>query len=151
MRDRFQNFMSGRYGSDQLNNFISIVALILIVVDLFTRIRFIWIIAVALLVLIYFRMFSRNVGKRAAENDKFLNITSRFRRGGGRGYSYGGGGYASYDRRAEAEKRRAHREDMKYYRFFNCPNCNQKVRVPKGRGKIEITCPKCKTSFIRRS
>ncbi|MCD8301045.1 MAG: hypothetical protein LUC41_07760 [Clostridiales bacterium] len=150
MRGRFQNFMSGRYGNDQLNNFLSIVALIIIVVDIFLRINILWLVAVVLLVLIYIRMLSRNTGKREAENDKFLNITSRFRRGGG-GYSYGGGGYQSYDRKAEAAKRRAHREDMKYYRFFDCPNCGQKVRVPKGKGKIEITCPKCRTNFIRRS
>ena len=37
------------------------------------------------------------------------------------------------------------------YRFFKCPQCKQTVRVPKGRGKICITCPKCKTEFIKKS
>ena len=39
----------------------------------------------------------------------------------------------------------------KTYRYFSCPHCRQQVRVPKGRGKISITCPKCGTQFIKKS
>ncbi len=150
---RFQNFMEGRYGNDELNRFLVIVALICIVVNLFLRTNILWIIAVVLLVWIYFRTFSRNTTQRAIENDRYLSITSRFRRRDRRGYdsydSYSGG--SSYSRQEKAERKRAQRQDRRYYKYFNCPNCNQKVRVPKGKGRIEITCPKCRTSFIRKT
>ncbi len=155
--NRFQNFMEGRYGNDQLNRFLAIVALICVVVNifLFRRTWILWFIAVILLVILYFRTFSRNTTQRAIENDRYLSITSRFRRGGRRqnGYdSYGSYGSGStYSRQEKAERKRAQRQDKRYYKYFNCPNCNQKVRVPKGRGKIEITCPKCRTSFIRKT
>ncbi len=161
MRNRFQGFMDGRYGSDQLNNFLCIVAVVLVVLNIFTRIWFLWILALVLLVLVYLRMFSRNTSRRAMENERFVGFFSRFRRGGG-GFRGGRGGYnnsrssygssqSSYSRQESAERRKAQRQDKKYYKYFNCPNCNQKVRVPKGRGKIEITCPKCRTSFIRKT
>lgn len=138
MRNRFQDFMYGRYGNDQLNQFLSIIALVVLVVNLFVRIPFLWLGALALLIWTYFRMLSRNTSRRYAENERFLGFISRFRRGGG----YGG---------RTAADRRARREERKYYCYFMCPHCNQKVRVPRGKGKIEITCPKCRTSFIKRT
>ena len=60
-------------------------------------------------------------------------------------------GYGGYSGGRSAAERRAQREQRKYYRFFVCPHCSQKVRVPKGKRKIEITCPKCRTSFIRKT
>ena len=141
MRNRFQDFMYGRYGNDQLNQFLSVAALVVLIVNLFVKVPFLWLGALALLIWTYFRMFSRNTSKRYAENERFLSLISRFRRGGYGGYSGG----------RSAAERRAQREQRKYYRFFVCPHCSQKVRVPKGKGKIEITCPKCRTSFIRKT
>ena len=37
----------------------------------------------------------------------------------------------------------------KDHRYYNCPRCHQQVRVPKGKGKISITCPKCRENFIK--
>ncbi len=157
MRDRFQNFMYGRYGTDQLNRFLSLLALILLIVNLFVHVSFLWIAALVLLAWTYFRIFSRNTSKRAVENDRFMDFTSRFRRNGGYGSGYGGygnGSYGGYDsgsrpRRPTPEERKAQREQRKIYRFYMCPHCGQKVRVPKGKGRIEITCPKCRTAFIK--
>lgn len=152
MKNRFQDFMSDRYGNDQLNQFLSTVTLVLIIVNLFVKNQILWYIAIVLLVWTYFRMLSRNVGKRSAENDRFLDITSRFRRNGGSGGGYGRQSrQRSYSSRPTAEERRARREQQKYYRFFSCPHCSQKVRVPKGKGRIEITCPKCRTTFIKKT
>ena len=156
MRNRFQDFMYGRYGSDQLSRFTCIVALIVLVVGWFVPFSGIMtIIALVLLVISYFRMFSRDISKRSLENEKFLDITSRFRRGGG--YS---GGYSSYGNSGNSrgrssgsnfERAKKERQQRKDYRFYNCPHCNQRVRVPKGKGKICITCPKCRTEFVKRS
>ncbi|HJD21351.1 MAG TPA: zinc-ribbon domain-containing protein [Candidatus Gemmiger faecigallinarum] len=130
MKAWFQRFMSGRYGGDQFSQFLSILSLILLVLGLFTWGIFYYI-GLALLIYSYFRMFSRNIQKRYAENQWFLTRTA---------------GIRSWF--AHIKVRFAQR---KTYRYFNCPHCKQAIRVPKGRGRISITCPKCQTQFIRKS
>ena len=69
--------MYGRYGMDQLNRFMSTVALIILVIAAFIRNPVIELIAVALLIWCYYRMFSKNISKRAAENQKYMNFRYR--------------------------------------------------------------------------
>ena len=84
-----------------------------------------------LLVICYVRMLSRNYAKRRDENTKFLGL--RLKAAGFLG----------------REKGKA--QDLKQNHIYRCPGCKQKIRVPRGRGKIVITCPKCKTEFTRKS
>ena len=131
MKERMQRFMSGRYGNDQLNQFIFIVAIISMVLEIITRQSLFYTLTLVLLILAYVRVFSRNINKRYEENMKFLQkkdaILNKFRR-----QKY----YA-------AQRRNFH--------IYTCPQCKQKIRIPKGKGKISITCPKCRTSFIKKS
>ena len=116
---------------------------------MFIRRPIVEIVALALLFWCYYRMFSRNISKRAAENQKYLNFKYRVVckvKKGKYGRSAGPASFAQ--KRAQMKYKQ---EQKKMYRFFSCPNCAQKVRVPKGKGKICITCPKCKTEFIKRS
>lgn len=131
MRDRFRDFMYGRYGMDQLSRFLSFVALILLILSMFIHIWIFYIAALAVLAWSYFRVFSRNTSRRYAENERFLGMVSRVA-----GLFRGRGAYQGRDR--------AHR-------YFTCPQCRQKVRVPRGKGKICITCPRCRREFIRRT
>ena len=131
MKQKFQQFMSGRYGADQLSRVLMIPMLVLLVLSMFRPLRFLYIAAIALLIYTYFRMFSRNVEKRYAENQKYLNW--------------------KYSLVVKKDQRRKRFEQRKIYHFYNCPNCKQTVRVPKGKGKICITCPKCRTEFVRKS
>ncbi len=78
---------------------------------------------IALLIYSYFRMFSRNIPKRYEENRKFQKKFQFLSRAAG-------------DRT---------------HRYYRCPSCGQTIRVPKGKGKIEITCPKCHKTFVKRS
>ena len=131
MKERMQRFMAGRYGNDQLNQFIFIVAIISMVLEIITRQSLFYTLTLVLLILAYVRVFSRNINKRYEENMKFLQkkdaILNKFRR-----QKY----YA-------AQRRNFH--------IYTCPQCKQKIRIPKGQGKISITCPKCRTSFIKKS
>ncbi|MCD7736951.1 MAG: hypothetical protein LUI07_08345 [Lachnospiraceae bacterium] len=131
IRRRFEDFMSGRYGTDDLSRFMLAVCLVLLVVNLFTSQPLIYLVALAILVLSYYRMFSRNYMKRGEENEKYLdfvqNIKDRFRRVG---------------RRASQSKE---------YHIYKCPSCGQKIRIPRGKGKICITCPKCHNEFQKKS
>lgn len=134
-RDKFTNFMYGRYGVDQLSRFMLIITFVLCVLSIFIRTHILSILILAFIIIIYYRMFSKNIYKRAAENEKYLHFISKFK-------SKTHSGASSYSKDAEQRK---------YYKYFKCPGCSQKIRIPKGHGKIEIRCPKCNTKFIRRS
>ena len=133
-KGKFSNFMYGRYGVDQLSKFMLTVTLIFCVLSIFVpaQIRsFVNTLVLLLIILTYFRMFSRNIYKRAAENEKYLKITRSWRK------------------KYNTEKNIA--KQKKYYKFFRCPRCKQRIRIPKGHGRIEIKCPKCNERFIRKS
>ena len=130
-KKKFYQFMMGRNGVDDLARMRSWLVLILLILGIFTRLGIFSLLALVLLVYMYFRVFSRNTSKRYEENQKYLNF--KYNR------------TVSWNR---FKKRMAQRRD---YRFYKCPMCKQEVRVPKGHGKIEITCPKCREQFIRRS
>ena len=131
MRERMQGFMAGRYGTDQLSKLILWISLACLAVSMFTRLNVFYILGLVLLIYTYYRMFSRNVAKRYAENQKYLNWR----------YSFA----------VRRNKRKVHWEQRKIYRFYKCLQCRQKVRVPKGKGKVAITCPKCRMEFVRKS
>ncbi len=131
MRDKFQRFMQGRYGADELSRFLTTLGLILIVVNLFFRNVILSYVVLAILIYCYYRMFSRNYSRRYAENQKYLTWRNRLKSGPSRW-------------RSEMEQR-------KIYHIYRCPSCRQKIRVPKGKGKIIVTCPKCHTEFQRKS
>ena len=130
MRAWFQRFMSGRYGNDQLSSFLCIFSLICLLLGMFLS-GILYYIGLALLIWCYFRMFSRNTRKRYAENLKFLQLKGHVT-----------GWFAA---------RKVRFSQRSTYRYFRCPNCHQEIRVPKGRGRISITCPKCRTQFIKKS
>lgn len=138
--NRFRNFMYGRYGMDQLNIFIWAVTIVLIIASGILRMfesvpQFVHIILSAvcwiLLILNIFRSFSRKIPARQKENYAFLKAWRPV---------------AAFFKRLFVP-----RPDRKTHRYFKCPTCSQKVRVPKGKGKIAIKCPKCGNKFIRKT
>lgn len=131
MREKIQRFMIGRYGTDQLSRVYLAVTLILLVVSMFTHLDVLYWLALLLLCYTYYRMLSRNVSKMYAQNQKFLNMR-----------------YRIVAKWAAFWKRQAQRKE---YHFYKCPSCRQKVRVPRGKGKICITCPRCRNEFIKKS
>ncbi len=137
MRDKFNKFMQGRYGVDDLSRFTMGVALVLIILAMFANIfsrtvgSTLDILGVAAIVYAYIRIFSRNIQQRYAENQKFLQMTSKFR--------------FRFNNEKDLMKQR------KTHHIYSCPGCGQKIRIPKGKGKIEIECPKCHTKFVKRS
>ncbi|MCR1841376.1 hypothetical protein [Murimonas intestini] len=131
MKERFQRFMAGRYGADQLSNTTLVVLVVLMVINMFARTFIINILVLAGLVWIYFRMFSRNCQNRYQENEKFLGLKNKVV------------GFFKKEKNIASQR--------KDFRIYTCPKCKQKIRVPKGKGKICVTCPKCKTEFIKKS
>ena len=78
----------------------------------------------------YFRIFSRNIYARQMENQKLLRLWYRLK---------------------NKTANRPTAQERKNYKVFVCPTCKQKLRVPRGKGTISITCPKCATSFIKKT
>lgn len=120
-------FMYGRNGADQLSYATLALAIAADVVQTFVRSdltkRGLGIISLMLLFLTFWRMFSKNLAKRRAENQKFLEKV-----------------WWPLRRKNRDARQRAADKDHKY---FTCPTCRTVCRVPRGKGKIVITCPKC--------
>lgn len=131
LNSKMQRYMVGRYGADEFGKFISGLILVFFVLSIITKWGFFYLGGLFLIGYSYFRMFSRNIPKRYAENQKFLTIR--------------------YKAVSKWNLTKKHLAESKTHRFFKCPQCKQKVRVPKGRGRICITCPKCRKEFIKKS
>ena len=131
MKRRFMDFLSGRYGADQLSRFMLGVCVVCIVLNLFTHIRGFYLLSLVLIGICYFRMLSRNFAKRSAENEKYLNIVWKIKR------------------KFQQTKNRV--VQSKDFHIYKCPSCGQKIRIPRGKGKICITCPKCRQEFEKKS
>ena len=133
MKEKIGRFMAGRYGNDKLNQFMMAVFLGCAVLNLFVRNAYAstvlnsW--ECLLILLVYIRMFSRNISKRYAENQKYLALENRLRRFFG--------------------QKRYLMQQRKEYHIYKCPGCKQKIRIPRGKGKISIRCPKCGEEFIK--
>ena len=135
MRDKLNKFMQGRYGADQFARFTMGVALVCIVLALFLRRSPIGglldTLGLAAIVYTYFRMLSRNISKRYAENQKYLSIENRVRRFFG--------------------KSKYMQQQRKEFHIYTSPQCKQKIRIPRRKGKISIRCPKCGNEFVKNS
>lgn len=120
-----------KYGNDQLGTFIYILWLVLLVLNIFLRTRIIYYFELCCMFLYFYRFFSRNHSQRAAENMKYLEIKQKIT--------------------SKFSNNKDYYTTEVTYKFYKCKCCGAKLRVPKGKGKITITCPKCKTSFKGKS
>ena len=123
--------MQGRYGADQMGQMLSAVSMVFLIISLFSRNQAWFLLAVIGIVYNYFRMSSKNISTRYAENQKYLGYTQKIRS------------------RFTREKNMM--EQRKTHHIYTCPGCGQKIRIPRGKGqKVEIECPKCHEKFIKR-
>jgi hypothetical protein len=127
IKTKLSNFMYGRYGVDQLGQTLMWLSFIVLLPSIFitSNVRYIFNLLFWLIIFYeYFRMFSRNIYKRQAENNWYVNkvnyLKTRFKQ-------------------------------RKTYRFYNCPKCKTHLRVPRGAGNITITCSKCGHQFDRKA
>lgn len=127
----FRKLMAGRYGVDNFSNFLITLSLILFISNIFIKVQILYTIGTVILVYSYFRILSKNIHKRYQENMQFLN--------------------ASKPAREKLNKFKRRVKSLKTHKYYKCPECNRELRVPKGKGKINIKCPSCKHEFTRRT
>lgn len=128
--EKIRQFMAGRYGNDFLNSVLFIFGAVLSVLLSLFRIPFGSLISLIPYGIAVYRMLSRDYAKRSAENVKFLELSKPWR---------------------DFLLKKFRQLQDKDHRYYNCPKCHNTLRVPKGRGKIKISCPHCGKNFIKRT
>ncbi len=131
---RFEEFFHGIYGFDTFSYGLLLFSVILnLVMGLVPSEAVNQYHLISFLPLVYcaFRVFSHNGEKRSRENQRFQACLRPL--------------FEAMDEHQEERKQ------AKLFKFFKCPVCRQKLRVPKGKGKVEITCPNCGNKFIKKA
>lgn len=129
--DKIKKFMYGRNGGDQLSVALLIVSILITFVGRLSKLQWVIMLSYIPLALSMFRVFSKDVTKRRMENYKFAMLLSPI-----------------YSRFKNTQKRL---KDSKTHKYYKCPNCSQQLRLPKGKGKIIVTCSKCGNKFEKRT
>ncbi|MDO4377633.1 MAG: hypothetical protein Q4C64_00600 [Erysipelotrichia bacterium] len=122
-----QRFMSGRYGVDQLYRFGMYFTMILLILQLFLRNSYLYIVTLTLMILNGLRPFSKKYSQRAKENQIYLNISGKIK---------------SYIN-LQVKKFK----DRKEYRYRKCPNCKKILRLKNKKGQHTVCCPNCHQDF----
>ena len=116
-----RRFMEGRYGNDRLNMFILGAGLVLVLIYTFIPNAYAQLILWALSYMLMFWAIFRMLSRNVYKRYQENRKFLQF-----------------FDRIKDRQ-----------HRYYDCPKCHQTVRVPRGKGKIAITCPKCKEKFVR--
>ena len=124
-------FMQGRYGQDALTTAMLVLAFALVLIASIFSLSWLSTISLVLIILTLLRSFSRNIERRRKENAAWLRFVSPIRNWFG--------------------VMRKRWTDRKTHRYYRCPKCGQYLRVPKGKGRIKITCKGCGEKFERKS
>ncbi len=155
LSEKYRQFMSRRNGPDQLARDVFILAVVLLVLSIFLGSSFA---TLGLLAIIYayFRMFSANRDARGRENAAYLqkrhslaeklhlsNVKNPFA-------GFGAASQQAAEQAARRSQKMAAKAADKDHKYLKCPKCKQEIRVPKGAGKIRITCPKCQEKFEKK-
>lgn len=128
--EKIRQLMAGRYGNDFLNAVLFIFGAVISVVCSLFRIPFGSLISFIPYGIALYRMLSKDYTKRSAENARFLELSKPWR---------------------DFLMKKFRQLQDKDHRYYSCPKCHNTLRVPKGRGKIKISCPHCSKEFIKRT
>ena len=131
IKDGLRSFMMGRNGSDQLSFALLILGIVLSLLTSITRIAIFYYLGLVAYIWALFRMFSRNTVKRAAENAKYLEISRSFK--------------------TNISQFFVRLKNMKKFKYFRCPECKARLRLPRKVGEVTVTCGKCHHQFRQKA
>ena len=131
IRNWLRNFMIGRYGPDHLYVALLVVTIVFMLLSLLTGWWVFRVLAYLALGYALFRMLSKNLNARRKENDKILKFW--------------------WPVKTRCKNQIDKFKNRKSYSYFKCPACKNNLRVPRGKGTIQITCPKCGERFIKKT
>lgn len=131
IKDAMRRFMSGRTGADELGLAMLITGLVLSLIASFSGIAILSLLGTVLYIWTVFRMFSRNTSKRYEENQKFINARTNFK--------------------SNSKQFWTRLKNSKQYKYFKCPQCHSRLRLPRKVGEVTVICGKCKHSFKKKA
>ena len=134
-------FLQGTYGVDLLSLYLISISCILNIWDI-TRIF-----SILLLFFAFYRAFSKKIYKRREEYNVFYTYTNKLLSKFGKSLPYNLPVYDLNNLSTYSDKLKSYYTEKKNYKITKCPNCKQKLRLPRGKGKIVVTCKKCSTKF----
>lgn len=129
LQNKFQVWMQGRYGIDNLSKSLFLASLICMLLSF--QVRVFYFISLILLIFVMIRTYSKDIAKRQGELRTYFEFTKKIKQ---------------FWNLIQNKVR-----DRKTHSYFKCPNCKADFRVPRGKGKIKITCPKCGHQIIKRT
>ena len=130
-RNFFSRLLSGRYGPDHLNAAMVVLSLLFALLHIIFGFIILSFISYTFLILAVLRMFSRNIFRRRAENDKFIRYW--------------------WPVKTRITRLFSRFKQRKTHKFIKCPSCGNILRVPRRKGRIQVTCPKCGERFLKKT
>ncbi len=128
---RYSRFMQGRYGYDEFGRFLVVTALALTLLAYIPYLRILSLFGLAVLVYYLFRMYSKNHTARRMELNRYFVISDKVKK--------------------EIRLTKSKWRDRKTHVYFKCKTCGAIVRIPKNKGEIEVTCPRCRARRTKRT
>lgn len=116
LREKLDKFFQGRYGQDDLGKAILIFSLLTYVLGVVIQNKLILLLSVMELIIVLYRALSRQYWNRSEENIRYMSYIKLWK---------------------------LRYENRKHSRIFICKRCGRYIRVPKGKGKIQVTCTVC--------
>lgn len=130
-KDGLRRFMTGRRGADEFSLALLIAGVVLSMLSSVTRIGLFYLIGLVAYGFSIYRMFSRNLQRRYAENAKFLTFW--------RGW------------RSNLKQFVNRVKNLRKYKYFKCPECHARLRLPRKVGEVTVTCGKCHHAFKQKA
>lgn len=127
LNESFSRFMYGRYGNDSLNHFLIGVWLGETILNLFFHSIILYLFGAVLCIVVFYRMFSKNMVKRRRENADWYDFSTKIK--------------------ASFRLLKVRIRDRKVASFFKCPKCKAPIRMPRRVGKFNVRCTKCGNVF----
>lgn len=131
IKSGFQKFMLGRHGADELSLALLIFGLVASILTSFTGAALFSLLGMIAYIFSIYRMFSRNNEKRFSENQKYLGFQKKL---------------VSNTKQAWVRLK-----NSREYKYFKCPQCHSRLRLPRKVGEVTVTCGKCKHSFKQKA
>ena len=131
MKEKYKKFMHDKYGVDDYSHFIAYISLIITFLLVVFKLNNYLVVPFIFISYSLYRVFSKNIEVRNKENIKYLEMKNKFVNSLARIKKFTIG--------------------SKTHRYFTCKSCKTELRIPKGKGKIKVKCPKCGTEYIKRT